>query len=266
MGRTETRNSDFRHFNLTDKMATFTPWGYGAEDMTAIVSIYTSDGFIIAADGLRVGSDKSTVVSESAQKLFPFQTNDAQVVYGWCGTTQFFGHNGECLFDFIAQTQPLLSVASVYAPTDFVAFLHFIRIGLDTLLRQSRLIKKGDSFPVDLNGELARMLLVGYFRNEPCKAEIGVFTQDGFLMPVAIPQVQVPLKYARDVFSGSKKAFELFEGIYPKNRDDALSFVRGYIQACVESPDPGQIYGGRIHIAELNPSGFRWVDAPQISN
>jgi hypothetical protein len=256
----------FRHSDSNGKIATFTPWGYSAVDMTAIVSVYTSDGFIVGADGLRVAADKSTILSETAQKLFLFQTNATQLIYAWCGTTQFFGRDGNCLFDFLVQTHPLLTMASLYGPTDFVAFLHFIRTGLDTILRQSRLVKSGDSFPIDLNSELARVLLVGYFKGEPCKAEIATFLQNGMLMPVTIPQIQFPSQHARDIFSGSKKAFARFEQTYPQDRDQAIGFVRDYIQACIENPDPGQIFGGRIHMAELNPMGFRWVDAPQNSN
>jgi hypothetical protein len=232
--------------------------------MTAIVSVYTPDGFIVGADGLRMNSS-GTVVSETAQKLFPFQSKDTQLLYSWCGTTQFYDRDGACIFDFISQSEPLLTAAILYAHADFAAFLQFVKAGLYVLLRQSRLIKRGDSFQINLNSELARMLITGYFKGEPCMADIGIDLENGVLVPPVIRRVNLPLHGLRDVFSGSKKAFEPFEDIYPINREEAISFVCDYIQACINGPDPGQAYGGRIHVAELTPVGFAWVKCPASS-
>ena len=155
---------------------------------------------------------------------------------GWCGTTQFYDRDGACIFDFISQSEPLLTAAILYAHADFAAFLQFVKAGLYVLLRQSRLIKRGDSFQINLNSELARMLTTGYFKGEPCMADIGIDLENGVLVPPVIRRVNLPLHGLRDVFSGSKKAFEPFEDIYPINREEAISFVCDYIQACVNGP------------------------------
>jgi hypothetical protein len=255
----------FEHFSLSEKMATFTRFWQTDCDMTAIVSVYTQDGFIVGADGLRI-STRGDIVSTSAQKLFPISDRNAELIYGWSGTTQFFGHDGQCIFDFLSQTEPLMRAACLYAHTDFAAFLRFICTGWYVLLMQSKLTKGGDTFPIKLDREIARLLIAGYFKGEPCVADIGVRHDNGTLTLPVVQRMSLPLQASRDVFSGSKTAFEPFKETYPQNRDDAVNFVRSYIQACVDKPDPGQSYGGHIHIAELDPSGFRWIIAPQMSN
>ena len=49
-------------------MPTFTNFRHNSFGMTAIVSIYTPEGFVIGADGLRIGADR-TVVSKTAIAL-----------------------------------------------------------------------------------------------------------------------------------------------------------------------------------------------------
>lgn len=256
----------FRHFSLTEAMATFTPRSWQSDRaMTAIVSVYTPHGFIVGADGLRVDS-KGVVVSESVQKLFPFHAEDVKLLYAWSGTTQFFDRNEECLFDFISQSEPLLRAASLFARVDFVTFLHFFITGLHSLMGQSRLAKRGDAFPTKLDGELCRLLVTGYFDGNPCMADIGVRIDNEELVLPVIQRVFYPLFRSRDIFSGSERAFESFANIYPANREEALSFVRGYIDACISYPGPGEIYGGNIHIAELTPTdGFNWVVPPNTA-
>jgi hypothetical protein len=235
-------------------------------DMTAIAITYTPDGFVIGADGLRMGSDKQTIISDSVQKLFYFQKSDAQLIYGWCGTVQLFDRNGACIFDCVSRSTQLLEASRFFSHIDFVAFIHLIRSCLDGLLRESRLVKRGDSLPINLNGELARMFIAGYFQNQACFAELAINIEDEMLKPVSIPRIKYPLFLARDVFSGSAKALATLDSRKIFNRDDSLRFVQDYIQACIENPDPGQKFGGHIHIAELNPSGFTWVSPPTNSN
>jgi hypothetical protein len=56
------------------------------DDMTAIASAFTSEGFVIGADGRQLGKDKK-IFTESAQKIFNFTYRRIDVVYAWCGET-----------------------------------------------------------------------------------------------------------------------------------------------------------------------------------
>jgi hypothetical protein len=55
--------------------------------MTAIASAFTSEGFVIGADGRQLGKDK-TIFSECSQKIFNFKHRHVNVAYGWCGETE----------------------------------------------------------------------------------------------------------------------------------------------------------------------------------
>jgi len=52
--------------------------------MTAFASAFTSEGFVIGADGRQLGKDKK-IFSESSQKIFNFKHRHVNVVYAWRG-------------------------------------------------------------------------------------------------------------------------------------------------------------------------------------
>src|SRR5437867_12123218 len=89
--------------------------------MTAIASAFTSEGFVIGADGRQLGKDKK-IFTESSRKIFNFKHRHVNVAYAWCGETSVVNESNEVLYDLYAMTRAAVSSA-VHAPAIQAAFL-----------------------------------------------------------------------------------------------------------------------------------------------
>jgi hypothetical protein len=67
---------------------------------TAILVVYTHDGFVVCADRRKARRDGS-VVDDDAQKLFP--VNGKALAYGLAGTVQFTNGCDEIVFDLVSK-------------------------------------------------------------------------------------------------------------------------------------------------------------------
>ena len=74
---------------------------------TAIVSTYTSEGFVIGADGLRREA-RTNKVATGALKLYFTETASGYIGYAWAGTTSIFADADS--FDFIQESQLIAKV------------------------------------------------------------------------------------------------------------------------------------------------------------
>ncbi|HWF13841.1 MAG TPA: hypothetical protein VG272_08915, partial [Candidatus Acidoferrales bacterium] len=78
--------------------------------MTAIVSVYTPEGFVVGADGLRVDAN-GVDVTDTAVKIFPIIHPDLIGVHAWAGTTYLFSL-GRPLFSFSEEADSLMKELS----------------------------------------------------------------------------------------------------------------------------------------------------------
>lgn len=252
----------FKSFTPLEKMSTYTNFRHNSVSMTAIVSVYTSDGFIIGADGLRRGTD-GAIVSKTVQKVFHFENADIRLAYAWSGTTQIYDSRNQCVFDFAAVTEKGLQVAVFTGGPDFASFIGTFQKILYFTTYNAGFVKNGRIVGLNRNERIAQVLIVGYFNGESCLAEIDVCHQNLSLLEPKLVKLQVPMNVNRNIFSGCESAFGAFSERYPMSTDEALLFVREYIQACSDSaePDCGNI-GGHIHIGKITPEAFSWVEPP----
>ena len=56
---------------------------------TAIIRIYTREGFVIAADGLRRKINSKNPVATAAQKIFPTSSRWGTLAFAFAGTTEY---------------------------------------------------------------------------------------------------------------------------------------------------------------------------------
>jgi hypothetical protein len=91
------------------------------DDMTAIASAFTSEGFVIGADHRQLDRDNN-IFSESLQKIFNFKSRQVDVVYAWCGETSVINQSKEVLYDLYAITRIALSSAVQMARSQFPSF------------------------------------------------------------------------------------------------------------------------------------------------
>ena len=233
--------------------------------MTAIVSAFTADGFVVGADGRTLGKDKK-VVCDCSQKIFNFECRHVSVVYAWCGETHVVNDSNEILYDLNTITREALRAALQIADRDFFIFIQQCCQGiLDNIIKTSvvRKVTNSDSVP---NEARARMLLNGYFDGVPVMAEI--YIRDTDRIRVRAEKVCMPIPTpTRNLFSGCKEQNAKYANVLPTTTTGALEFVSVYLQACIDNPDPDCfIVGGHRHIAHLDFDGFSWVEEPESSN
>jgi hypothetical protein len=212
--------------------------------MTAIVLVHNQDGFFIAADGRLV--EKGIVVSDTQQKIFQFDDAHLHIAFAWTGVTQTEEYN-----------LPYISKFALRGAAKSSNFCGFI----------DRLVSEiNNHLPPQMSNtpaEIARMALVGYYREKPCFAEIIVRYENDILTPSVV--TQIPANLCRRIFVGAESVFSKWMADdLPYKRDQAINFSTGYIQDCINSAnlDCANI-GGMLHAAELTPSGFSWIIPPK---
>ena len=234
------------------------------DDMTAIASAFTSEGFVIGADGRQLDRDKK-IFSESSQKIFNFKSRQVDVAYAWCGETSVISQSNEVIYDLYEITRVALTSAIQVLRTQFPLFIQQCRDGIYNGIVKSpnvRQISNSDSS----QESIARMLLNGYFYRQPFMAEFHVRQTDR--IRVQEDNVSIPLtEPTRYLFNGCARQNEKYKDVLPKTTPEALKLVSNYIQECIDNPDPDCFsIGGHRHIAHLTPDGFYWIDAPRNSN
>ena len=232
--------------------------------MTAIASAFTSEGFVIGADGRQLGKDKK-IISEFSQKIFNFGYRHIDVVYAWCGETGVVNESNEVIYDLYAITRLALRSAVQLAGRPFPSFIQQSCTGIYEGIIKSlvvRQITNSDSLPESK----ARMLLNGYFDGQPFMTEFHVRETDRIrvqaervLMPIPTP--------TRNLFNGCTRQNKKYENVLPTTTLEALKLVSDYIRECIDNSDPDcSAVGGHRHIAHLTSDGFYWIDAPKNSN
>lgn len=97
--------------------------------MTAIASAFTSEGFVVGADGRQVGRDKK-IFTESSQKIFNFKSRQVDVAYAWCGETSVIKQSNEVIYDLYEITRVALTSAVQVLRTQFPLFIQQCRDGI----------------------------------------------------------------------------------------------------------------------------------------
>jgi hypothetical protein len=232
--------------------------------MTAIASAFTSEGFVIGADGRQIGRDKK-IFKESSQKIFNLKSRHVDVVYAWCGETSVVNQSNEVVYDLYEITRIALTSAVQVQRSQFPLFVQQCCEGIYNGIIKSptvRQISNSDSS----QESIARMLLNGYFYRQPFMAEFHVRQTDR--IRVHADNVSIPLtEPTRYLFNGCAHADAKYKSVLPKGTPEALTLVSNYIQECIDNTDPDCFsIGGHKHIAHLTPDGFYWIDPPQCSN
>ena len=134
--------------------------------MTAIASAFTSEGFVIGADGRQLDRDKK-IFSESSQKIFNFKSRQVDVAYAWCGETSVISQSNEVLEYSIflrhdSGTRVGLSSAVQIAGTQFPSLIQQCCGGIYGGIIKSPIVRQITN-PDSVPESKARMLLNGYF-------------------------------------------------------------------------------------------------------
>jgi len=181
--------------------------------MTAIASAFTSEGFVIGADGRQLGKDQK-ILSESSQKIFTLKYRHVDVAYAWCGETGAINESNEVLYDLYEITRLALTSAVQLSGGQFPSFMQQSCAGIYEGIIKSpvvRQITNSDS----LRESKARMLLNGYFDGQPFMAEFHVRETDR--IRVQAERVLIPMPTpTRNLFSGGAFKIRNMKTLFPQ--------------------------------------------------
>ncbi len=106
---------------------------------TAIARIYTSEGFVIAADGREWNPANQEQVSNSARKIFSVEQPRRQLAYAIAGAIRIpqIG-TGETLFDFVSETARAIDKLTGSVNPDLLSFSKALKDELAPLVRQAK--------------------------------------------------------------------------------------------------------------------------------
>jgi hypothetical protein len=227
--------------------------------MTAVVSTYTSDGFVIGADGLRKELN-GFITSRKAQKIFPIQRDGMPAAFAWAGQTRL-EYADRSDFDFIEETSPAIARIKVGISAE-----QFARELASDLM--TRVNDHNGNTPIPMVGrkanEVVRCLLVGYWNNNPFRTELSFLQENGIIV---LNADTTPLK-VQDfrVFSGSAIVLDETDVDCCMSLNSCIDTVREYIQKCADNKIDHycRSIGGHIHIATITPESFKWIIPPII--
>jgi hypothetical protein len=254
---------------------------------TAIIRIYTREGFVIAADGRRQNDD-GTIYSDSAQKIFPVEEPGRSLAYAMAGASHIPGGVGKMPFDFIIEAQETIKDFARRRPADLHRYAEIVSRRINSHLRDAKetgRIRKypsaEDDAPAGSAGTtIVQIHFVGYFEGRPSWTKVTLFHRNQVL---ASPMIDSPrVRPGLEIVGSGVVANLLFETEDPrfasyrraKQQDmtlaEAVEDARNYVHACSDpigkSVDKKcEKIGGHIHIATIKPDeGFRWVEPPKV--
>jgi hypothetical protein len=250
------------------------PVSWGMIMPTAIVSVYTPEGFLIGADGMRRDQRTGEVKDLEARKIFFIEHDELVFAYGWAGGTGILSAEGESAFSFLNVS---CEVGNTLRPLPEDSFIDYAQDFFGEVV--SRLKAAKDSgritrYPTaakSFYGEdrIAGALLVGYFRGRPSRAQVEFAHINQNLLPPKMSEAiygNVPSDFK--IFTGSAMTYDEIKSTRskpPESLSDGAKLIRGYIEACIRNQarfDDCQDIGGRIHIAAVTPQGRKWMDPP----
>jgi hypothetical protein len=234
--------------------------------MTAIACAYTPEGFVIAADGLRVDPNTGRDVTTIAQKIFPVAHVDFHGAYAWAGATNLFSPD-RAPFVVVDETVKAINELSEFTTRSATEYITRIGSGIyDRLVAYNRGARINSNL-LTKDGELFRGIFVGYIDSRAWLIQIGFPVRCDALLPPVVDRVcESPHEFC--VFSGSELVWNDVQSFMsePSSTGEAANLVRGYIQACSAKRNAYgdcKNVGGHIHIAVVTPNGFHW-DVPPI--
>jgi hypothetical protein len=233
--------------------------------MTLIATVWSPEGFAIAADGLQVYEDhaNSETRIEDVQKIFSTAfVNDTGFAWAWVGYTgaEFVSGRRYDLKEITERVIAELPDDDLDDPQSY-----FDKIALRIFYE----LEPPDSIPSSIPDSDDDVIFVGYLAGKPLWVEITFQRREGmFLPPVVIEPRIEPRNF--NAFAGSKTISKQMKDAgklsQPVRLSEAIRAVHEYAKTCVESreivPDCKN-FGGTVHVATVTKEGFAWKIEPK---
>jgi hypothetical protein len=228
--------------------------------MTLIATVWSPEGFAIAADGREVSTDPEKQPGDVQKIFYTSFANETVFAWAWVGYVGVSFVSGR-RYDLREITQRVMAElpddAYLDNPEDY-----FRRIAVRIFYE----LPTDIDLPHRTDDEI---IFVGYLAGKPLWAEI-VFQprEGGFVPPVVIEPKIEPRNF--NAFAGSKTVCKQMKESgklsQPLNLSEAVTAVHEYANTCVESqwsvPDCRE-FGGTVHVATVTKDGFVWIIEPK---
>lgn len=247
--------------------------------MTAIASIYTQSGFILAADGRQRWGHKPTRNSavaqketDCAQKIFRAKSRDIELGYVIVGDAA----NLERSFDFAAELRSQVKALRRARFSNCRDYVSTLMMNLEPIVERLKRSGELDVYPETY------LHFAGYFNTNPCVIDVDFHRYHGRSGLLHDLNCSEDLAPGRCFVRGSLLVGHLINAGNPMlarytkplsqnmSLTEASAFAKGYIEACSSTlameidPEIDWKIGGHIHIASLTPTnGFQWVVPPK---
>jgi hypothetical protein len=241
---------------------------------TAIVSIYTPEGFVIAADGRELQMETKTVVNDSVQKIHPVSHPQGELAYSFAGTDKITPRgSGEVMFDFIHET---LQATDVLAARRYKSLWHYAEALRDILWPLPEQARQALS-TFESSPQETMIFLEGYHDGRPKRVRL-TFFNDGLQEPEVSADFKsgtvlgvIPEKVAnildRVTGHGPLAAYRArLNGI--ETMSEAIKTSQKVV-AALKDPEALQIdprcegIGGHVHVCKITfTDGFQWIIKP----
>jgi hypothetical protein len=260
----------------------------GNADMhgTAVVRVFTGNGFAVAADGLRRDLDGNEILANQ-QKVFKIE-GAAGSAFAFCLTGATYFQNGTASFDVSSELQ---QIADRLAPKQYDSSFRYIEAFAKALLATFRVGQRdgriGEFRDFGKGNMIVRVLFAGYYSSKPFMAIIELHRIGQDIQDPAKQFQEFSPNETKIEISGSEavqqsllspddltfpehesKSWKTVRSRRPISVDEAVELAQTYIAACAS--DAGRkmdadcfSIGGHIHVATITPEkGFAWLIPP----
>ncbi len=255
---------------------------------SAILMFYTSEGFLVAADGR--ARCEGIVLSDRVTKIFSISEPRWSLAYAFGGTVVLTDKDdpGIILFDFRSEVLKAIESLRVCAHNDLASYANDLSAQLFNRLVMAKKNERMERFN-EKHRYIAYLFFAGYFGDDPSWVTVE-FLRDGQapLYPTVNP---MPLTkgYEPRVLYGSgivaQHVFDMDDSEFAPYRvarvnvpdNVTLSEIENvatkYISACAD-PEAMKIdpmvcaaIGGHIHMAKVTrEKGFEWIILPKSNS
>jgi hypothetical protein len=238
----------------------------------AIVSIYTPEGFVVAADGFDYDWDIDAVTSDAVQKIFPVRHPNIELAYSFTGTDRIQANGKEEIaFDFI-EAAMVATAHLPHMPSDgLVEYSAALLRSLWPLPDSAR--RALDTF--ETPRQETTIFIDGYYAGEARRSSLTI-PHDGSRadfstgpasigMPVGAYSIKI-----RDAISDASSPIARYRTKLSdiETIGDAMTSAWKLLGASMD-PRAGEIesrckaVGGWTHMATITSRlGFRWIKEP----
>jgi hypothetical protein len=227
--------------------------------MTALVSAYTDEGFVVGADGLRKDF-YGAIVTETATKIYPTGQADFLGAYGFAGTTAL-EYADKSMFDILHCAS---NVATDLRHTRFTSAKQYVEDFCDDLADRIKTANINIALPETRKAFLTG-IFVGYSNGRPFRVQVEFVVSNGALQwPRIFELREAPKDFC--IASGSQVVWDEISKTLtePTTLAEGEAIVNDYLQRCIQnSTDPYcENIGGKVQIATATNSGFSWLIPP----